>query len=262
MRLSGRLKHRALNLLKYAGYLTGLLPHRYQLYSAIKIYELDTLLAYLNVSRDATIVDVCCGTGLQTQLLASYAKRTIGIDIDEAKIRDANWHLRFSKVREKVSFLVGRAERLPLADCFADAVVCLCAIEHIRRPEDAVGEIARVLKPGGKLYITADSLASVTSGTLKVKHRQMYDVHRYFEISTLSCLLREAGFVVDTVFPILCSTDAVKELERCMRVSDRPNCLTLHRQLKSFSRKDLLERDHSGGLFIFAVAKKPIASEA
>jgi SAM-dependent methyltransferase len=42
-------------------------------------------------------------------------------------------------------------ERLPLGDGVADIVLCVHVMEHLERPEFTVGEIARVLKPGGLL---------------------------------------------------------------------------------------------------------------
>jgi ubiquinone/menaquinone biosynthesis C-methylase UbiE len=251
------LQKKTLNVLKNAGYSSGIFPHMYQLYSAIKAYELETLLRYLNLPEGATIVDICCGTGLQTQLLAQFASRVVGIDIDQKKIRDARWHLRNSKYQGRVCFSVGQAENIPLPGRIADAVVCLCSVEHLSDPLIAVREIVRILKPGGKLYMTADSLANVTDSQLKLRHQSMYKVYCYYDITTLEHLLTEGGLQVKHVFSILRSEEAIEELKRSMDESRRGVALTMRSALKQLRRSESCCPNTSGGLFVFAVATKP-----
>jgi SAM-dependent methyltransferase len=227
----------------------------------MKIYELETALAYLRLPAQSTLVDICCGTGIQSQLLARQASRVIGIDNDRGKIRDASWHLQHSRYHGAVSFVIGQAEELPLPDSAADAVVCLCAIEHIPRPEDALREVVRILKPGGMLCITADSLANVARDSLRAQHQKMYAVYRYFDVKSLSDVLRGAGLCVDVAFPMLCSPEAVKELERCMTNPNPYGPIRTRRLLTRLRLADAALADRTAGLFVFAAATKPTLSE-
>lgn len=247
-------KVRAVNAVKVAAYRLSILPHAHQLYSPLKMFELDVTLAHLAPGTGATLVDICCGTGLQTQLLARDAGRAIGIDIDPDKIADANWHLRHSRLRPAVSFLVGRAEALPLPDACADAVTCLCAIEHIPRPETAIREAVRILKSGGRMCITADSLGTISDDDFKARHQHMYGVHQYFDVASLSDLLRRAGLRIDVARPILSSPEAAQELERCMISPTRCGLLETRRLLEHFRRDDIPES--IVGLFVFVAATK------
>lgn len=61
-------------------------------------------------------------------------------------------------VRDEVrrpTFLQGFAERLPFPDASLDIVTCLTVIEHVESPAHAIAEMARVLRPGGMLFLEA-----------------------------------------------------------------------------------------------------------
>ena len=199
---------------KVLGYRSGLLPSRYQLYSAIKMYELEVALAQVNLQGGETVVDVCCGTGIQSQLMAHSAARVLGVDVAWRQILDARWHVVHSRYRTRVGFLVGAAEALPLRTGGTDVAICLCAIEHVRQPREALGEIWRILRPGGRLCITADSLANVEDPEVRRRHQLMYGVRKYYNAKSLRELVESAGLRVDKVCPILGSQLAVEELER------------------------------------------------
>ena len=69
---------------------------------------------------------------------------------------------------DRVTFAVADLTRLPYAnDCF-DAVVCGWVLEHLPDPRDGLRELARVMKPGGKLLLmcTEDTLTGAMCGRL------------------------------------------------------------------------------------------------
>jgi ubiquinone/menaquinone biosynthesis C-methylase UbiE len=59
-----------------------------------------------------------------------------------------------AKLRPAAELKPGRAERLPFLDEAFDVVVSTSTFHYLRRPDEALHEIARVLKPGGKVVIT------------------------------------------------------------------------------------------------------------
>jgi len=238
------------------GYKVGLLPNLFQLYSPLKICEFETALIRLRPVRPATVIDVCCGTGIQAQLIALSGSRVVGIDHDLSKIKDALWHLKHSRVRDRVSFVTARAEDIPLPSESADAALCLCAVEHLASPGDALREVVRVLKPGARLCMTADSLANVADERLKARHRSLYGVYRYFDVDTLSGELCDAGFDVEDVFPMLRSQLAVHELERCMNDPSPLSPLKAQCLVRRLRKRDEEAAKLEPGLFIFALATK------
>lgn len=62
-------------------------------------------------------------------------------------------------------------DNLPLDDNSFDAVLCTQVLEHLERPGEAVKELYRVLKPGGKLFLTAPMAHN--------EHQVPYDFYRY-----------------------------------------------------------------------------------
>ncbi len=63
------------------------------------------------------------------------------------------------------------AARLPIIDSSVDVVVCLEVIEHVRAPESVLAEVSRVLRPGGRAYMSMPFLYPV--------HDAPYDYQRW-----------------------------------------------------------------------------------
>ena len=98
------------------------------------------------------LLDVGCGTGFLIDMLARRrAAEYCGVDLSGAMIRAAK-----GKAIPGAAFLEGSADRLPYPDGRFDVVVCSQSFHHYPRPEKAMQEAKRVLKPGG-LYILSDT---------------------------------------------------------------------------------------------------------
>lgn len=254
------LKHLAGDIFRSGLYLTGIYPRQAQLYSALKMYEFSIVDQHVRASGAAEILDLCCGTGIQTQLLARAGRMVTGIDSDPQQIRDALWHVKRSWRKKSVNFEIARAEKIPSKTHAFDAVVCLCALEHLPDPRIALAEIYRVLRPGGMVYLTVDSLANVTDDELLYRHRRLYDVYNYFDIDGLTDILVAAGFRVESAYPFLCSDAALAELRRCM---DSPQRISFWRTLSLLRRLRRLDKEAGSdarGLFVFAAARSVVAS--
>ncbi len=98
----------------------------------------------LRLAPGRTVVDLGSGTGKFTRALAPLGAARIAIEPTAGMRRE------FRRAVPDVPVLDGTAEAIPLPDGFADAVVCAQAF-HWFRPRRALGEIARVLRPGGGL---------------------------------------------------------------------------------------------------------------
>lgn len=109
---------------------------------------------WLDQVQRATILDVGAGTGRFAQAMldcAGFDGQVWGLDISAGMLRRARRRL---VGYERTALLRGDAGQLPFAGESFDAVVCLEALEFTRRPEQTLGELMRVLRPGGVLLIT------------------------------------------------------------------------------------------------------------
>jgi len=93
-------------------------------------------------------LDAGCGTGFQTAILLALGYRTCGIDLSAGM-------LDIARRRHRAARLVrGDLEALPWGDATFDVVVsCGSTLSFVARPAQALNEIGRVLRPGGRALI-------------------------------------------------------------------------------------------------------------
>lgn len=115
--------------------------HRYALVNRWDPAHLDTIDRLITLFPGERVLEVGCGAGHLTTRLAGRGIDVTGID--------ANPNASTIAGSERV--LTMRAEALAFDDDTFDAVVSVHAIEHIPNLEEALAEMARVLKPGGRV---------------------------------------------------------------------------------------------------------------
>ncbi|MGB0713190.1 MAG: methyltransferase domain-containing protein [Gammaproteobacteria bacterium] len=98
-------------------------------------------------------LDVGASTGIIDEYLARHLGSVVGIDIDEEAIRSA----RDSFARPGLFFHQGDAMALRLPDACMDVVICSQVYEHVPDAGRMMGEIHRVLRPGGVCYFAASN---------------------------------------------------------------------------------------------------------
>lgn len=81
-------------------------------------------------------------------------------------------------------------KQIPVGDASYDLVLCTQVLEHVNEPGGVLREFARVLKPGGQLWLTAPLFYE--------EHEVPYDFYRYTRYG-LSHVVKEAGFDVKRV---------------------------------------------------------------
>lgn len=97
------------------------------------------------------VLDVACGEGYGTRLMKNWgAESAVGVDISDEAIQVANRQF----AGEGITFLAHSAEELPFEKNSFDVVVSFETIEHLPNPEKFLGEIKRVVKPGGVVIIS------------------------------------------------------------------------------------------------------------
>ncbi len=109
------------------------------------------------VAPGARVVDVACGNGATALLLErELGCVTVGVDLGARAIEQAS---RATPAGARASFLIGDAEALPLPDASFDVALSECSLCTFPDKRQAVEEMARVVRPGGRIAIadvTAD----------------------------------------------------------------------------------------------------------
>lgn len=96
------------------------------------------------------ILDVGCGGGLLAEEFARMGLGVTGIDPSPESIETARAHAAVSGL--EIEYGTGRGERLPFAGASFDHVACCDVLEHVDDVDRVIGEISRVLKPGGLFF--------------------------------------------------------------------------------------------------------------
>lgn len=109
------------------------------------------ILKNWKIAPGQRLLDIGCGSG-QTAIPASrMGHKVTGLDIAENLIEHADEVAKLEGLDAR--FDVGDAENLPYEDNSYDVVISMIGAMFAPRPEKVVSEIARVLRPGGKLYM-------------------------------------------------------------------------------------------------------------
>lgn len=97
------------------------------------------------------LLDVGCGLGGKTVAYAEAGARAVGTDLSEANAVQSRGYA--DAAGKGIEFFVGDAAALPIRDGALDTVVANDAMEHFAEPERALAEMARVLRPGGAIWV-------------------------------------------------------------------------------------------------------------
>jgi demethylmenaquinone methyltransferase/2-methoxy-6-polyprenyl-1,4-benzoquinol methylase len=115
----------------------------------------DRAVDALALPANARVLDLCTGTA---DLAIATVRRTTGATVVGIDFAGEMLRLGLAKTREasldrRISLVRGDAARIPLADRSCDAATMAFGIRNVSEPQRALAEIARVLKPGGRLAI-------------------------------------------------------------------------------------------------------------
>jgi ubiquinone/menaquinone biosynthesis C-methylase UbiE len=113
----------------------------------------DAALDLLAPQADEHILEIGFGPGRSIGLLASRAGHVTGIDVSETMLARARRRNHRAISDGRVHLLHGDGTQIPLTDHTADAALAVHTIYFWPRPETNLAEIARVLRPGGRLVL-------------------------------------------------------------------------------------------------------------
>lgn len=119
-----------------------------QHFAGLTSQSVNDILDAAEVESGKQVLDVCCGPGMITAAATTRGAQAIGIDFSTAAVSIAKSNVPDTEIYE------GDAQSLPFADNTFDAVVCGFGIIHVPNPQEALSEMYRVLKPGGRVAVS------------------------------------------------------------------------------------------------------------
>ena len=153
-------------------------------------------------------LDAACGTGRQSAVLAALGHEVFGVDATEAMLERA---------RERVpaaEFRLGLLTELPVETGRFDLAVCSLALTHLEDPAPAIRELARAVRPGGRIVITDLHPTFVALGAQAAYRvndvRAGYVVNHVHLMSRYLAAFRSAGLGVRECHELLYRRDEVE----------------------------------------------------
>jgi ArsR family transcriptional regulator len=155
-------------------------------------FHLAALAAFAD--SDWVIGDLGCGTGQVTAALAPFVARVVAVDGSAAMLQAARKRLHGS---DNVDLRRGDLEALPIDDGRLDAATLMLVLHHVAEPARALAEVARVLKPSGRVIIV-----DMLPHDREHYRQQMGHLWLGFSEDHTRALLRDAGFGKIRVIPL------------------------------------------------------------
>ncbi len=153
--------------------------------------------------NDKRVVDIGCGGGILAEAMAQRGARVTGIDMAEQSLKVARLHLHESQLDIDYQLSTAEAFAEDNAGQF-DIVTCLEMLEHVPHPEAIIDAAARLLKPGGRLFLSTlnrnpKSFALAIIGAeylLGMLPRGTHQYSRFIKPSEMATQLRANGLRV------------------------------------------------------------------
>jgi demethylmenaquinone methyltransferase/2-methoxy-6-polyprenyl-1,4-benzoquinol methylase len=127
------------------------------------------MIASLNLTGRETLIDVCTGTAdvalearrSQNAGASGTAARVLGVDFAGAMLGLGLQKIRHAGEQHHIALVRGDAMKIPAPDGIADAATVAFGVRNVQQTDVACRELARVLKPGGRLAILEFSVPRI-----------------------------------------------------------------------------------------------------
>jgi ubiquinone/menaquinone biosynthesis C-methylase UbiE len=114
-------------------------------------YKYELLRDFSNGCQGKKLLEVGCGLGVELAWLGKFGFDVTGIDLAPAAVERAAGHLRRLNINGRT--IVQNVEQMQFADESFDAIYSSGVLQHTPDIQRAIGEMIRVLRPGGKMLI-------------------------------------------------------------------------------------------------------------
>lgn len=232
--------------------------------------------AALHVPVAGTVLDLGCGPGTDTIPLAQLVVPqgwVVGVDVDAAMITAASQRAASAGVSDRVTHHLGDATRLPFAANAFDVARSERLFQHLDHPEQALAEMIRVTRPGGRIVVldTDWATVSIASSEIDVERtlarvRAERYVRNGYAARTLYRLFREQGLqeieltplpLILTDYPLVRELGALDQVEELALATGAISLGELALWLEGLVEAEATQTFFASVTMILAVGQKP-----
>jgi ubiquinone/menaquinone biosynthesis C-methylase UbiE len=142
---------------------------------------MDRVMKLLDPAPGALFLDAGCGSGSHTVRIARRGFRCVGADISSYVLKKAGEKVAAAGLQAKASVSLQNLEALSFEDRSFDFVHCRGVLMHIPDWERALGELCRVLKPGGRIVLLESNREALETRLVRLVRRFRKGVSRMVE---------------------------------------------------------------------------------
>jgi demethylmenaquinone methyltransferase/2-methoxy-6-polyprenyl-1,4-benzoquinol methylase len=120
------------------------------------------LVLRLDAGPGDTVLDVACGTGaVALELARRLGCRVVGVDQSPEMLAEGRWRVEAAGLTERVDLREGRAEELPFENAAFAGLTFTYLLRYVDDPAATMRELARVVRPGGRIAMLEFSVPSL-----------------------------------------------------------------------------------------------------
>lgn len=148
----------------------------------IKLEHLHRYALALELVKNKVVLDIGCGDGYGSNLIAEHANEVFAMDIDKITIN----HAKASYKKVNLKFVEGDIRSIKFPDRTFDVVVCFETLEHVEEHFIVLSEFKRILKPNGLLIMSTPDKTNYSEASNHVNpyHKRELNFAEYNELLT------------------------------------------------------------------------------
>jgi demethylmenaquinone methyltransferase/2-methoxy-6-polyprenyl-1,4-benzoquinol methylase len=141
---------------RFAQHLFTPLPQRYDRLAELLSFGQNgrwrrAMISRIEPAPGLSVLDVASGTAGVALGLARAGATVTGVDLTEQMLRQGQRNVADARMGDRIRLVAGRAEQLPFDDAAFDALTFTYLLRYVLDPEATLRELARVVKPGGRV---------------------------------------------------------------------------------------------------------------
>ena len=164
---------------------------------------------FLDKIRSSCIADLGCGYGYNTIAISSYVNKIDAFDVDKNAIAFANINLKQLLLNQNCSFTVFDGYNTMKSSMTYDAVLSFEVIEHVPSPQFYLNEAFRILKKGGKIYLSTPNGLIANKNNCIIKYHAREHITEYYPLE-IEKMLSKAGFFIEQFYAKLNKSSDLK----------------------------------------------------